>query len=37
MFDRMLREMDTYKRVVFDTVAVANAVRLIGLAKIYGL
>lgn len=41
MFDRMvdfiLREGEAYDRVIFDTAAVANAVRLIGLSKIYGL
>jgi arsenite-transporting ATPase len=41
MFDRMvdvmLDEAGEYDMVVFDTAAVANAVRLIGLSKIYGL
>ncbi len=41
MFDRMvdyiLAEGASYDRVIFDTAAVANAVRLIGLSKIYGL
>lgn len=41
MFDRMvdyiLREGEAFDRVIFDTAAVANAVRLIGLSKIYGL
>ncbi len=41
MFDRMvdfiLKEGESYDRVIFDTAAVANAVRLIGLSKIYGL
>ena len=41
MFDRMvdvmLDEAGEYDLIVFDTAAVANAVRLIGLSKIYGL
>ncbi len=41
MFDKtmdiILREGQTYDRIIFDTAAVANAVRLIGLSKIYGL
>lgn len=41
MFDRMvdyiLTEGESYDRIIFDTAAVANAVRLIGLSKIYGL
>lgn len=41
MFDKtmeiMTKEKGTYDKVVFDTAAVANAVRLIGLSKIYGL
>src|SRR5438132_490356 len=41
MFDRMvdyiLKEGEAFDRVIFDTAAVANAVRLIGLSKIYGL
>ncbi|MFQ5838625.1 MAG: ArsA family ATPase [Thermoplasmata archaeon] len=41
MFDRMvdiiLQKGEQYDRIVFDTAAVANAVRLIGLSKIYGL
>lgn len=41
MFDKMMDmvrdEAGRYERVVFDTAAVANAVRLIGLSKIYGL
>ena len=37
MVDFMLREGQDYDIVVFDTAAVANAVRLIGLSKIYGL
>lgn len=37
MVDIMLREGQEFDRVVFDTAAVANAVRLIGLSKIYGL
>jgi arsenite-transporting ATPase len=36
MVDFMLREGQEYDMVVFDTAAVANAVRLIGLSKIYG-
>src|SRR5690606_36175091 len=32
-----LTEGDNYDKLVFDTAAVANAVRLIGLSKIYGL
>src|SRR5206468_4284224 len=35
--DYILKEGETYDRVIFDTAAVANAVRLIGLSKIYGL
>lgn len=37
MVDIMLREGQEYDKLVFDTAAVANAVRLIGLSKIYGL
>ncbi len=41
MFDKMmdivLQEAQNFDRIVFDTAAVANAVRLIGLSKIYGL
>lgn len=37
MVDVMLKEGQDYDIVVFDTAAVANAVRLIGLSKIYGL
>lgn len=37
MIDIMLTESRNYDRIVFDTAAVANAVRLIGLSKIYGL
>lgn len=37
MIDMMLTEGERYDRLVFDTAAVANAVRLIGLSKIYGL
>ena len=37
MVDFMLQEGRDYDIVVFDTAAVANAVRLIGLSKIYGL
>ena len=41
MFDKMmyimLGERGNYDPIVFDTAAVANAVRLIGLSKIYGL
>lgn len=41
MFDKTMeiitQQRETYKRVIFDTAAVANAVRLIGLNKIYGL
>jgi arsenite-transporting ATPase len=37
MVDFMLQEGENYDIVVFDTAAVANAVRLIGLSKIYGL
>lgn len=41
MFDKvmdiMVKEGEKYDVVVFDTAAVANAVRLIGLSKLYGL
>jgi arsenite-transporting ATPase len=41
MFDKMmdivLEEGKDFDKIVFDTAAVANAVRLIGLSKIYGL
>lgn len=41
MFDEtmeiMLNKAEEYDRIVFDTAAVANAVRLLGLSKIYGL
>ncbi|MEM0384589.1 MAG: TRC40/GET3/ArsA family transport-energizing ATPase [Candidatus Caldarchaeum sp.] len=41
MFDKVMEiivgESDKYDLVVFDTAAVANAVRLIGLSKLYGL
>ncbi|MEM2992398.1 MAG: ArsA-related P-loop ATPase, partial [Candidatus Caldarchaeum sp.] len=41
MFDKvmdiMVNEGQNYDLVVFDTAAVANAVRLIGLSKLYGL
>jgi arsenite-transporting ATPase len=35
--DTILQKGEQYDRIVFDTAAVANAVRLIGLSKIYGL
>jgi arsenite-transporting ATPase len=37
MTDIMLTEGSAYDVIVFDTAAVANAIRLIGLSKIYGL
>ena len=37
MTDLMLTEGGEYDVIVFDTAAVANAIRLIGLSKIYGL
>lgn len=37
MVDIMLTEGTNYDKLIFDTAAVANAVRLIGLSKIYGL
>src|SRR5947199_2858618 len=37
MVDYILKEGESFDRVIFDTAAVANAVRLIGLSKIYGL
>jgi arsenite-transporting ATPase len=37
MMDLVLKEGQEFDRVVFDTAAVANAIRLIGLSKIYGL
>ncbi len=35
--DIMLKESENFDKIVFDTAAVANAVRLLGLSKIYGL
>ncbi|GAY26396.1 arsenic transporter [Desulfurococcaceae archaeon AG1] len=37
MMDLILNESERFDRIVFDTAAVANAIRLIGLSKIYGL
>ncbi len=37
MMDIVLNEGKDYSRIVFDMAAVANAVRLIGLSKLYGL
>lgn len=37
MMDIILVESEKFDRIVFDTAAVANAIRLIGLSKIYGL
>ncbi len=41
MFDKMMdiviEEGQNFDKIIFDTAAVANAVRLIGLSKIYGL
>lgn len=37
MMDVVLNEGRQYSRIVFDMAAVANAVRLIGLSKLYGL
>ncbi len=37
MIDIMLNEGKDFDRIIFDTAAVANAIRLIGLSKIYGL
>lgn len=37
MMDIMLKEGEEFDVIVFDTAAVANAIRLIGLSKIYGL
>ncbi len=37
MMDMVLYESKIYDRIVFDTAAVANAIRLIGLSKMYGL
>jgi len=36
MMDVVLKEGENYDRVVFDMAAVANAIRLIGLSKLYG-
>jgi len=35
--DIMLKKSEDFDKIVFDTAAVANAVRLLGLSKIYGL
>lgn len=35
--DIILKKSEEFDRIVFDTAAVANAVRLLGLSKIYGL
>lgn len=35
--DIMLKRAEDFDRIIFDTAAVANAVRLLGLSKIYGL
>jgi arsenite-transporting ATPase len=37
MVDIMIKQGEEYDRIVFDCAAVANAVRLLGLSKIYGL
>ncbi|MFB6490557.1 MAG: ArsA family ATPase [Thermoproteus sp. AZ2] len=37
MMDVVLNEGRNYSRIIFDMAAVANAVRLIGLSKLYGL
>ncbi len=37
MMDIILIEGNQYDKIIFDTAAVANAIRLIGLSKIYGL
>lgn len=37
MVDLMIKQGEEYERIVFDCAAVANAVRLLGLSKIYGL
>ena len=37
IMDMVLTEGESFDRVIFDTAAVANAVRLIGLSKIYGM
>ncbi|MEM3832445.1 MAG: TRC40/GET3/ArsA family transport-energizing ATPase [Thermoprotei archaeon] len=37
MMDVMLEQGKQFDKIIFDTAAVANAVRLIGLSKIYGL
>lgn len=37
MIDIMLQQGEQYSRIIFDCAAVANAVRLLGLSKIYGL
>ncbi|MGQ4891765.1 MAG: ArsA family ATPase [Candidatus Njordarchaeia archaeon] len=37
IMDMVLMEGEGFDRVIFDTAAVANAVRLIGLSKIYGM
>ena len=37
MMDMVLDESKIYDKIVFDTAAVANAIRLIGLSKMYGL
>lgn len=37
MMDIVIKEGQNYDKIIFDTAAVANAIRLIGLSKIYGL
>ena len=37
MMDMVLEEGEEFDKIIFDTAAVANAVRLIGLSKIYGM
>jgi arsenite-transporting ATPase len=37
MVDIMIKRGEEYNRIIFDCAAVANAVRLLGLSKIYGL
>ena len=37
MVDIMLQQSEEFDRIVFDCAAVANAIRLLGLSKIYGL
>jgi len=37
MVDIMIKQGEEYDRIIFDCAAVANAVRLLGLSKIYGL